>query len=181
MSGLPVACPLLPMLLRRLLPLLLVALIAGACGGSETRSTKFIAQSTAERFQTTLASAESNLDAGRCETALERIESLRGQVEEWPDAYDAELEANVRAWIDHLEQRVPSDCGDEEEETPTPTETPEETPTETPTETATPAPTETATPAPTETATPVPDFPDPIPTPEDDAPSNGGFEDESGG
>ena len=84
------------------------------------------------------------------------------------DRYDGRLVANMGQWVDHLDQQVPIDCGEEEpeEETPTPTATPEEE--ETPE--ATPTPDATETPTPAATATPVPTPPPASPV----EPPNGG-------
>ncbi len=149
--------------LFRLLPAALAAAVLAGCGGSETDETKFIAQSRAEAVERTLDRIERDIADGDCDRAQSGVARLRGQVENFPERYDGRLVANVTQWVDHLDQQVPVDCGEEEQEedeTPTPTATPEEeeTPeaTVTPEATPTPVPTRTATPAPTQTpASPV--------------------------
>jgi len=166
----------------RLRPLLalLPALLAGACGGSDTPSTKFIAQSRAADFQATLDTVEQDLEADRCDRAAVGIDRLRAQAEGWPDAYDSGLVSNVLQWIDRIEVRIGEDCGAEETptpppaETPTPTEAPTEpSPTETPTQTPSPTPTPTETPSETPEAPATPEAPE-VPTPDGEGESGTG-------
>jgi len=155
---------------RLLSPLLALVATAAltACGGSEADDRKFIAQSRAEGLERTLQRVEEDIAGDDCSDAQRSVARLRAQVADLPESYDGRLVTNLAQWVDHLDQRVPQDCGADEEptpepaeeETPTPTPTPDETPTpeatETPEATPTPAATPEPTPAPTQTpASPV--------------------------
>ena len=136
-------------------------MLAG-CGGSETDDRKFLAQSRAESLERTLERVETDIADDRCNAAQRGAARLRSQVADLPESYDGALVTNLTQWVDHLDQRIPEDCGKQEEEdrfpedeeTPSPTPTPDETATpeatETPQATATPQATPTVTPAPTQ-------------------------------
>lgn len=161
---------------RHLLALLPV-LLAASCGGSDTPSTKFVAQSRAADFQTTLDAVEQDLEGDRCDQAASGVARLRVQVDDWPSAYDGRLVSNVMQWIDRIEARLSTDCGDPEATptpTPTSTETPEATPEPTETPEKTPTPTETPDETPEPTETPEPEVPDAIPTPPAEEPPDTG-------
>ena len=131
------------------LGLALAALLLSGCGRENPR---LIPQTQAQALTDTVDQIAQSTGAEDCTGAQRAVQQARGQVAELPRRVDAELRANINDWLDHITEEVPKDCKPAPEETPTPTETPEET--ETPTPTATPEETETPTPAPT--ATPAP-------------------------
>ena len=136
------------------LGLLLAVIPLAGCGSDDP---ELIPQARASALTSTIDEITAACDAEDPAKAKAAVEAANRQVSELPRRVDADLRRNVRQWLSHIEDRIDSDCEEEQEETPTPT--PTETPTPTPTETPTPTPTETATPAPTETATPAPTAP----------------------
>jgi hypothetical protein len=150
------------------LGLLLAVIPLAGCGSEDP---ELIPQTRASALTSTIDEITAACDAEDPAEAKAAVETANRQVSELPRRVDARLKRNIRQWLSHIEDRIDSDCKQEEEETPTPT--PTETPTPTPTETPTPTPTETPTPAPTETATPAPTEPvEPpgdggVPAPED--------------
>ena len=164
-----------PRLIRPLLVLLATGVLAG-CGASETDERQFIAQSRAEALERTLERVETDIADGKCNAAQRSAGRLRSQVADLPESYDGALVTNLTQWVDHLDQRIPEDCGEkeeekepEEEETPSPTPTPDETATPEPEATPEATPTPQATP----TATPVPTQPPASPV---EPPDEGGVE-----
>ena len=160
---------------RRALPFALVLGLAAGCGGqdnpeliSETRSQALLA--SVDRIE----SACSDEDPATVRSAIAEAEA---QVNELPGAVDDGLQDNLRAWLNHIEERADRDCEAEEEETPTaePTETPA--PTETPEPTPEPTETPEPTPEPTETPEPTPEPPPDdeggVPAPEEVLPGDG--------
>jgi hypothetical protein len=136
------------------------ALLAG-CGSDND---ELIPQGDADTLSSLVAEAGDASAAGECDAAQQAVRQAEQQLSGLPRSTNRELKQNVRAWLDHLNERIGEECQAEPEETPTPS------PTETPTETATPTPTPTETP--TETPTPTPTA-TPTPTPTVD-PGTGG-------
>jgi outer membrane biosynthesis protein TonB len=147
------------------LGLLLLAVLAAGCGREEQ---SLIPESRATLLTATVDEITAACDAEDPAKASAAVTAANQQVSELPRAVDAELKRNLRDWLNHIGDRVERDCEPKQEETPTPTATPE------PTETPTPEPTETPTPEPTETATPVPTEPPAEPGPTVEPPGEGG-------
>ncbi len=135
------------------LGLLLAVIPLAGCGSEDP---ELIPQTRASALTSTIDEIKAACDDNDPAKAKAAVEAANRQVSELPRRVDAELKRNIREWLTHIDDRIDRDCEEEQEKTPTPTETPTETPTPTPTETPTPTPTETATPEPTETATPAP-------------------------
>jgi hypothetical protein len=136
------------------LGLLLVASPVAGCGSEDP---ELIPQTRASALTSTIDEIAAACDDKDTAKAKAAVRAANRQVSELPRRVDAELKRNVRAWLNHIDDRIDRDCRPEEkeeEETPTATATPEETATPTPTETPTATPTETATPTPTPTPTP---------------------------
>jgi len=133
------------------LGLLLAAMPMAACGSEDP---ELIPQTRASALTSTIDEITAACDDEDTAKAKSAVAAANRQVSELPRRVDTRLKRNIRQWLSHIEDRVDSDCKQEETPTPTPSET--ATPTPTPTETATPEPTETATPEPTETAAPEP-------------------------
>jgi hypothetical protein len=134
------------------LGLLLAVIPLAGCGSEDP---DLIPQTRASALTSTIDEITAACDAEDPAKAKAAVEAANRQVSELPRRVNADLKRNIRQWLSHIEDRVDSDCEEEEkEETPTPS--PTETPTPTPTETPTPTPTETPTPEPTETAAPEP-------------------------
>ncbi|HWT22515.1 MAG TPA: hypothetical protein VN213_03320 [Solirubrobacteraceae bacterium] len=133
----------------------LAAVLAAGCG---RENPALIPRQDADELIALVDEAGSATAAGECDAASDRVAEAKRRVSELPRRVDRDLEDNLRAWLDHLERRIGTDC--EAAATATPTAEPTETPTPTPTETPTPTPTPTETPAPTATPTETP-----VPTP----------------
>ena len=153
----------------------LCALLLAGCGGEE--NPRRIAQGDADALLATIDGIRSAIDDGDCRVAERGVEEARRQVAELPRRTAVSLRENLTEWVDQVGERVPRDCEEEPEETPTPEETPEETTTPEPSapedeETPTPEPTpdDTATPTPTEAPAPEEPEPDVPTTPEDVVP-----------
>ena len=126
----------------------LSALLAG-CG---SEGSALIPQDDADRLSAYVAEAGDAARAGECDPAQRAVREAEQQLSGLPRRTDKELKANLREWLEHLNERIVAECDTAPEQTPEPTTTPEETETPTATPTPTPSPTET----PTATATPVP-------------------------
>ena len=135
------------------LPLLAIwlgALALAGCGG-ENRA--LIPQDQADQLVALVEDAGAASANGDCDEARRTVREATLELNELPRRTDPELKQNLADWLAHLDSQIESSCG-EEEESPTPTATPEATETPTPTPDATETPTPTATPAPTETPVP---------------------------
>ncbi len=146
---------------RRLLLAALCAAVLGGCGQED--NPRLIPSQDADALRASVSAIGTAIDDGECETAEQGVEDTRRQVAELPPRVAKSLRANLTEWLDQIEERIPEDCEEQPDETPTPeaedtpTPEPEQTPTPTPTPTETPTPTPTETPTPTPTPTPPPD------------------------
>jgi outer membrane biosynthesis protein TonB len=134
--------------------LLLAAGLSALLAGCGSDNAALIPQSDADRLSALVAKAGDASGAGECATAQRAVREAEQQLDGLPRKSDKNLKANLRDWLDYLNQQIGDECTAEPEETATPTPTP--TPTETPTPTPTPTETPTPTPTPTETPTPTP-------------------------
>jgi outer membrane biosynthesis protein TonB len=134
-----------------------LALAALALAGCGRENPALIPQDRAERLSNTVDEIGQLVADGDCAAARDAVDRAQEAVSELPRRVDDRLETNLRQWLDHIDERIPEDCSEQPEETPTPTPSPEETetPTPTPTPEETETPTPTPTPAPTETPAPV--------------------------
>jgi outer membrane biosynthesis protein TonB len=137
--------------------LLLAALCAAALGGcGQEENPRLIPSQDADALRASVSAIGTAIDDGECDTAEQGVEDARRQVGELPPRVARSLRTNLTEWLDQIEERIPEDCEEQPDETPTPEA--EDTPTPEPddTPTPTPTPTETPTPTPTETPTPTP-------------------------
>jgi hypothetical protein len=139
------------------LGLVLPAALAAGCGSSNP---KLIPQDQADALVSTADAIRSACDDHDVAAVHDALDKANQQVSELPRRTSPSLKANLRDWLNHIGDRVGSDCREKATPTPTPTET--ETPT--PTDTATPSPTKTPTETPTPTDTPT-ETPSPTETP----------------
>jgi hypothetical protein len=143
--------------MRRSAPLVLgiVAALVAGCGQSNP---KLIPQTNADALNQTADAIQAACSNHDRTEARKQARLAETEISELPRTVDSGLRDNLLAWVNHIQDRISSDC--KEAATPTPTETATESPTQTstpsPTETSTPSPTQTASPAPTETATEAP-------------------------
>jgi hypothetical protein len=141
---------------RRAAPLLALgaaALLAAGCGQSNP---KLIPQSNADQLTASVDAIQSACASGDAADVRNKIADAKNQVSELPRRTDDGLKSNLRAWLNHMDDRADRDCKPESTPTPSPTDTPSPTPTATETPTQTPTPTATETPSPTPTPTPTP-------------------------
>jgi outer membrane biosynthesis protein TonB len=138
------------------LGLALAALLLAGCGSDNPR---MIDQQRARALTATVDEIGQRTDSEDCDGAQSAVQEAKNQVQELPSKVSVGLKDNLNDWLDHIDEQVPKDCKAAAEETPTPTETPDETETPTPT----PTPDETPTPTPTPSATPT-ETPPPEPT-----------------
>jgi outer membrane biosynthesis protein TonB len=133
-----------------LLAVALGTLVLAGCGSNNDA---LIPGNDADQLTTLVSEAGDASAAGQCDRATRAVADAQRELAGLPRKTSRRLKANLRDWLDHLEQQIAKEC-----KAPAETATPEPTETATPepTETATPEPTETATPKPTETATPEP-------------------------
>ena len=137
------------------LPLLAIWLGAPALAGCGGENRALIPQDQADQLVALIEDAGAASANGDCDEARRSVREATVELNELPRRTDAELKQNLADWLAHLDSEIESSCGrEEEEESPTPTATPEATETPTPTPEATETPTPTATPAPTETPVP---------------------------
>jgi predicted small lipoprotein YifL len=142
---------------------LLAALVVAGCGQTNPR---LIPPDDASRLKAKADEIQQACAAGDVRRAESAATEANDMVNELGPPVSSRLRANLRAWIGHIQSRIPRDCqGEQATPTATPTETPTPTPTPTPTETPTPTPT----PTPTETPSPTP-----TPTPTVQPPNGGG-------
>ena len=127
-----------------LLPVALALALAG-CGGDEA---ELIPQQDADLLSALVRDAGEASSAGECERARRAVAEAELQLAGLPRKTDRQLKANLKDWLEHLDERIAADC-----KPPKPEETPTPTPTASATPTPTPTPTETATPTPTPTPT----------------------------
>ena len=138
----------------RLLGLLLCALALAGCGQENPH---LIPQERADELAAKVDEVAQLVASNDCAGARKAVAQAERQVAELPASTSRRLRRNLRAWLNHLDERVRADCK-KANETPTPTPTATATPTpaatfsETPA--ATPTKTGTATPTATRTATP---------------------------
>jgi hypothetical protein len=162
-------------MLRRLALLAAAAALGlSGCGGDD--NPRLIPQSRADRLESAVDGVAEAASRGECDAALRDVEQAKAEVLELSSRVSQRLKDNINEWLDHVEDRIPTDCEEQGDETPTTTATPEETETETPTRTPTETPTETPTKTPTETPTETPtQTPTETPTPGGtEQPDNGG-------
>lgn len=149
------------MLRRATLGTLLAAVLLVAGCGQDTSD--LISAASAQELVALVDAAGQASAAGDCAAAEDAVARARTRAGNLSDRVDAELKANLRAWLRHLGDAVQAECGADAEPSPTPTPTPTPSPTPTPTASPSPTPTPTETPAPTptptETATPAPTSP----------------------
>jgi outer membrane biosynthesis protein TonB len=146
-----------------LLALALAGLAAG-CGQEERAG--LIDEARSEALVASVDQIQSACSDGDPQAAQAALDEASAQVSELPRRVDDELRANLREWLEQVQNRLERDCEAEETPTPEPTETPTAEPTETPTPEPTETPTETPTPEPTETPTAEPtETPPPVETP----------------
>jgi hypothetical protein len=129
-------------------------LVLAGCG---SENTALIPQTDADQLTALVAEAGDASAAGECVAARRAVTEAERQLSGLPRKTAPRLKANLKDWLEHLDERITRECEESEPEataTPSPTETPTETPTPTATPTPTPTPTATATPAPTETVDP---------------------------
>jgi hypothetical protein len=138
---------------RPLLALLAAAVVlpAAGCGSSDEG---LLTARQANRLENHLEDARRAVDAGRCNTARAAAQDGADRASKLSSNVDTQLQRNLQDGFNHLVDVVNSECGADEEATPTATATETATPTPTATETAEPTPTPTATA--TETAVPTP-------------------------
>ena len=154
-------------------PLLAAALGALALAGCGSDDAVLIPPEDADQLSALVGEAGEASAAGECTSARSAVAEAELRLAGLPRRTDRELKANLRQWLEHLDERIAADCEAPEPER-TPTATPTETPTETPeTPTPTPTATQTSTPEPEPTATV-----DPV-TPEE-PPGTGGVAPEDG-
>jgi len=133
------------------------ALLLAGCG---SENTALIPQDDADQLTALVSAAGDAIAAGECDRARGKVADAERALVGLPRKTDRKLKANLKQWLQHLDDRIGSDCKapePEETSTPTATETPATpTPTPSPTETPTPSPepTETASPEPTVTVDP---------------------------
>jgi len=134
----------------RLLGPLLCALALAGCGQENPH---LIPQERADALAAKVDEVAQLVASNDCAGARKAVAQAERQVAELPASTSQRLRRNLRAWLNHLDERVRADCK-KAKETPTPTPAATETPTATPTPTATFTETPTATPTKTGTATP---------------------------
>src|SRR5918995_5150452 len=103
--------------MRRLPLLVLVVAVLAGCGQSNP---DLIPQSNADALLQTADRIEQACSAFDRSEARAQIRSANRQIDQLPNAVDAQLKENLQAWIDRVAERLPDDCREEEEETPTP-------------------------------------------------------------
>lgn len=150
---------------HHLLGLLVAALLIAGCGRDNPH---LIAQDRADKLSSTVDEVARRVSDHDCAGARQALTDARNQVIELPPGTSRGLRTNLRQWLNHLGERIQTDCTEAEA---TPTATATATATETATATATETPTETPTPTPTESATPSPSA---TPTPTSTAQPDGG-------
>jgi outer membrane biosynthesis protein TonB len=137
---------------RALAALAVVAALLGAGCASDNR--RLIPEDDAEDLKATVEQIATSAAEGDCDAARRQVQDAKQQVTTLDRSVARGLRTDLTNWLDHIEQRLPRDCEEQQEEEPEETQTPNPTPAET--ETATPAPTETATAVPTEVPTEAP-------------------------
>jgi outer membrane biosynthesis protein TonB len=140
------------------MPFRTLPVAAGLCvllAGCGSQNAALIPRDDADRLSGLVAEAGDASAAGDCAAARRAVREAEQQLPGLPRKTDKDLKGNLRAWLDHLDSQIATECKAKETPTPSPTETPAptETPTPTPSPTETPAPTETPTPTPTPTPT----------------------------
>jgi hypothetical protein len=139
--------------LQILLGMVLAAVLMTGCGQENPR---LLRQTDADRLSSKVDEVSQLVSDGDCSEARDAVDEAKQQVTELPRSTSPRLRQNLTDWLDHLDERIPRDCENKAEETPTATTTPEATETATPTETPSPTETPTETQTPTETPTPTP-------------------------
>jgi hypothetical protein len=156
---------------RRAAPLLALgaaALLFAGCGQSNP---KLIPQSNADQLTASVDQIQEACSSGDAAAVHTKVEETKNLVSELPRKTDDGLQANLRSWLNHMDDRADRDCKPEATATPSATDTPSPSPTSTPTETPSPTPsptetpTETPTPSPTPSATATPDSGGGVPAP----------------
>ena len=131
-------------------------LCALALAGCAHENPQLIAQDRAEKLTATVDEVAQLVADHDCAGARKAVAHAERQVAELPASTSQRLRRNLRAWLNHLDERVRADCA-KAKQRPTPTPTTTEPPTTTPTPTTTvsepPAATATSTPAATPTRT----------------------------
>jgi len=140
-----------------LLAAALGALALAGCGSGDDAA--LIPQDNADQLTALVGQAGDATAAGECDRARRAVSEAEAELSGLPRRTDRELKANLRDWLEHLDNRIAEECEapePEETATPEPTATATEAPTETPTPTPTPTPTEepTVEPEPTVTVDP---------------------------
>ena len=154
-------------------PLLAAALGVLALAGCGSDDAVLIPPEDADELTALVVRAGEATAAGECERARTAVAEAVSELAGLPRRIDKDLKANLRQWLNHLDERIASDC-----EAPEPEQTPTATPTEAPTEapetpTPTPTATQTSTPEPEPTATIDPETPE-------EPPGTGGVPPEDG-
>jgi outer membrane biosynthesis protein TonB len=138
---------------RALAALAVVAALLGAGCASDNR--RLIPEDDAEDLKATVEQIATSAAEGDCDAARRQVQDAKQQVTTLDRSVARGLRTDLTNWLDHIEQRLPRDCEEQQEE-PEETESPSPTPTATETATPTAAPTETATAVPTEVPTEAP-------------------------
>src|SRR5215208_5033004 len=103
--------------LHFLLGSLLVALVLAGCGSENPR---LLRQADADRLSAKVDEVAQLASDGDCAEARDAVDEARQEVTELPRSTSQRLRQNLTDWLEHLDDRVRSDCTTQEE-TPTAT------------------------------------------------------------